>query len=86
MEYRSGIRSPILFKFTARHWMDAFFSSGSLKLGTIRGYHDTVAYAATQGDPREGEVTHVRRYPKGHVHTADQADPMLAGVLTSEPG
>lgn len=46
----------MLYKFVTRHWMDAFFATGSLRLGTLHGYradarrHDAAVGAAPEPD------------------------------------
>jgi hypothetical protein len=42
------------FKFLPKRFHDGFFASGNLKLGSLQGYRDTVAYDQARGDPGEG--------------------------------
>jgi len=45
---------PTLYKFAERKWMDEFFSTGSLRLRTVRGYRNTSEHGVGVGDHTEG--------------------------------
>jgi hypothetical protein len=50
---RAGQQHSI-YKFVNREFMEAFFASGSIRLGTLHGFRDTEAHGNYRGDVTEG--------------------------------
>lgn len=65
----------MLFKYLNSKWMDEFFSTGSLKLGTVRAYNDTIALGTARGDDRDGKKS-VAQYVE-YLKTGDKDDHLL---------
>lgn len=44
-----------LYKFIEKEFLDSFFKTGCLRLGTIYGFRDIVQYGVSRGDQLEGQ-------------------------------
>lgn len=47
-----------LYKFSAKQWVDAFFQTGALRIGTLFDFHDVELHGRTRGDGLEGIFVH----------------------------
>lgn len=67
-----------LYKFIEKQYLDSFFSAGSLRLGTIYSYKDTVEHGESRGDKNEG-VHHIKReVDKPVIHSKDNCQPIIS--------
>jgi hypothetical protein len=79
--HRNPFRSrPLtLYKFVEKRWHDAFFETGSLRIGTVHQFRDTVAHGVVRGDENEGRHLVTRRDIKGIVVTPNE--PLVSEIL-----
>lgn len=73
-----------LFKFVEHQYMDEFFDTGSLRLGTIHSFRDLVEYGVSRGDEEEGKH-HIKRYNDGVVTLRkDVHHPVISEIFKFE--
>lgn len=73
---------PPLYKYIEAQHLDSFFSSGSLRLGTLYSYKDTVEYGSNRGDPSEGTLRVVRHNHGVLPIRKDLYHPVLSEVIS----
>lgn len=67
-----------LYKFIERKYCDDFFNTGSLRLGTIHSFRDTVEYGEHIGDEDEG-IHHIKRSVDNPVtHSKENNEPIIS--------
>ena len=74
-----------LYKFIERRYLDNFFHSGELRLGTVQAYRDTVEYGAVRGDKSEGEHSVIRSIDDT-VTLKDNSEPIISEMINLAPG
>jgi hypothetical protein len=57
-----GLQQSVpVYKFVSRKYMDAFFETGSVRIGTMHGFRDTIAHGTSRSDIDEGNHAVVRQ-------------------------
>ncbi|MEL4871749.1 hypothetical protein AAEU41_23365, partial [Pantoea agglomerans] len=56
-----------IYKFLPKKYLNEFFKTGSLRLGTVYDFNDTVKHGTAVGDTREGRHGIYRNEP-GTIH------------------
>ena len=75
-----------LFKFLERRWLNAFFDAGSLRLGTIYGYHDLKIHGAARGDAQDGRMDVERGFDeKGETFDLRKNNPIVSEMFKIDP-
>ncbi|WP_345984406.1 hypothetical protein WCX49_07130 [Sulfurimonas sp. HSL-1656] len=73
-----------LYKFIEREFLEAFFRTGSLRLGTIYDFKDIVEHGVSRGDEAEGEH-HLIRGIDGTVSISkDKYEPIISEIFRVE--
>ncbi len=73
-----------LFKFIEREFLDSFFATGCLRLGTIYDFKDIIEHGMSRGDQSEGEHHLIRRI-NGTVKLAkDKYEPVISELFRFE--
>lgn len=67
-----------LYKFTESKFMNAFFETGSLRLGTIYDFQDIITHASKRGDDREGMHQLIRDFEHKQTFTNIQNEPLIS--------
>lgn len=73
-----------LYKFVEKQFLDGFFTSGSLRLGTIYDFKDVVEHGASRGDQSEGEHQLIRGIDGTVTLTKDKYEPIISEVFKME--
>ena len=77
---------PLLFKFTERKYLESFFETGSLRLGTIYDFKDFVGYGQIRGDAGEGLQT-IQRENQGIMRLTEAShEPIISEFFNIQPG
>ena len=72
-----------LYKFVAKEHLQSFFKAGSLRLGTIYSFKDTVEYGQSRGDEGEGRHS-VSRTVVGDALHLDKPEPIVSEIFGRE--
>lgn len=73
-----------LYKFIEREFLESFFTTGCLRLGTIYDFKDIVEHGVSRGDQSEGEH-HIVRGIDGTIKlTKDKYEPIISEVFKFE--
>jgi len=73
-----------LYKFIEREFLDSFFTTGCLRLGTIYDFKDIIEHGVSRGDHSEGEH-HLIRGIDGTVElTKDKQEPIISELFKGE--
>ncbi|HBS5683392.1 hypothetical protein [Klebsiella pneumoniae] len=67
-----------LFKFLESQYLDSFFKTGSLRVGTIYNFHDTVTHTAARADTEEGKQKIIRHVLSPLKITQDSEEPIVS--------
>ncbi|EHH1028503.1 hypothetical protein BT047_RS21925 [Vibrio parahaemolyticus] len=70
-----------LYKFVERQFLDSFFTSGCLRLGTLYDFKDTVEHGESRGDKSEGEHQLIRSIDGTVTLTKDKHEPIVSEVF-----
>lgn len=73
-----------LYKFIEREFLDAFFRTGSLRLGTIYDFKDIVEHGVNRGDRSEGEHNLIRGIDGTVSISKDNYEPIISEVFKVE--
>ncbi|KPZ66126.1 hypothetical protein AN392_00698 [Pseudoalteromonas sp. P1-16-1b] len=73
-----------LYKFIEREFLDSFFTTGCLRLGTIYDFKDIVEHGISRGDHLEGQHG-VKRSNNGTLElTKDKHEPIISEMFKME--
>lgn len=73
-----------LYKFVERQFIESFFSTGSLKLGTLHDFKDTIEHGESRGDRLEGEHTLIRSIDGTLALSNNRNEPVISEVFQVE--
>lgn len=73
-----------LYKFIEKEFLESFFSSGCLRLGTIHDFRDVVEHGVSRGDEKEGEHNLIRAVDGTVAITKDKHEPIISEVFKME--
>ncbi|KQN56539.1 hypothetical protein ASE99_11040 [Serratia sp. Leaf51] len=75
-----------LYKFLPSKYMDSFFETGCLQLGTIHDFKDVVRHIASRGDVREGQHIVKRVIDKQLIITENSNEPIASEIYIAKSG
>jgi hypothetical protein len=75
-----------LYKFTAEKHMRSFFDDGTVRIGTIWTFNDTVAFGNAVGDARDGLKLLKRDVEEPLTVKDGEHQPLVNDVFIPEPG
>lgn len=70
-----------LYKFIEKEYLDSFFNTGSLRLGTIYDFKDLIQHGTSRGDTKEGSHIAVRDNKKTIELSEDKHEPIISDIL-----
>ena len=70
-----------LYKFIEKEFFDSFFAGGSLRIGTIYNFKDTVEHGLSRGDQSEGEHHLIRGIDGTVAISKDKHEPIISEVF-----
>lgn len=74
----------VLYKFIEKKFLDAFFKTGCLRLGTIYDFKDTAEHGAARGDSEEG-IHYLTREFEGNVSISKETyEPIISEMIRME--
>ncbi|WP_431622474.1 hypothetical protein [Enterobacter hormaechei] len=73
-----------LFKFIESQYLDAFFTNGSLRIGTIYDFKDTIEHTSARGDLNEGKHTIFRAVTHELKLSSTENEPIINEFLKLE--
>ena len=74
----------MLFKFIEKKWMDEFFKTGSIRLGTILDFGDTIAHGNCRGDSSEGKHAIKRTATQPVTLTKHHHEPIFSEYIKTD--
>lgn len=73
-----------LYKFVEREFLDSFFTTGCLRLGSLYDFKDTIEHGDSRGDKSEGEHNLIRGIDGTIAITKDKYEPIISEVFRME--
>lgn len=73
-----------LYKFIEKEFLDAFFTTGSLRLGTIYNFKDILEHGTSRGDHSEGEHHLIRGVEETVAISKNKHEPIISEVFKME--
>lgn len=73
-----------LYKFLERQFLESFFKTGSLRIGTIYDFKDTISHTAARADSSEGKHELVRRISSPLKIDKNTQEPIVSEIFRFE--